>query len=298
VKRGIRNDYVRVSQQEKFLRGRLNVSKQLRQSPAQQHIFNVEYDKFIAERAENRLIRAALAKVLVWSKDHKNQRDGRELLFHFDSVTPSTNYREDFLQWRSSRDMIYYAPTKPWCQLILSEQSPFFSAGKWKGPSLLFPMEKLFESYIAKKISPKLGYDFTMTEQAQGKYLVKHESSQWFKLMPDMLITQYGKPYIVLDAKWKLLNDRNGDASKQYGLSQSDVYQLFAYGQKYLQGIGEMYLIYPANERFKVPLSPFDFSDDLRLWVVPFDLDNDQLMLRQDCHLPETFKEFEYLKSA
>ncbi|HBR8090638.1 TPA: McrC family protein, partial [Klebsiella pneumoniae] len=52
---------------------------------------------------------------------------------------------------------------------------------------------------------------------------------------------------------------------------QADFYQMFAYGQKYLGGNGEMYLIYPAHDDFSQPIPQhFAFSETLKLWVVPY----------------------------
>ena len=75
---------------------------------------------------------------------------------------------------------------------------------------------------------------------------------------------------MVLDTKWKLVNS-NSQERPLYGIAQSDFYQMFAYGQKYLDGVGEMYLIYPAHDDFHHPIPQhFAFSDSLRLWVVPY----------------------------
>ncbi|MOA38524.1 hypothetical protein D3C78_1602190 [compost metagenome] len=38
-----------------------------------------------------------------------------------------------------------------------------------------------------------------------------------------------------------------------------------------------MALIYPRSAQFQQPVKPFDFSPELRLWVLPFDLDTDAL---------------------
>jgi len=75
----------------------------------------------------------------------------------------------------------------------------------------------------------------------------------------------------VVDAKWKLLDSADVDAN--YGIAQSDFYQLFAYGQRYLGGQGRMALIYPQTARFRYPLETFHFDDCLSLDVVPLDLD-------------------------
>jgi 5-methylcytosine-specific restriction endonuclease McrBC regulatory subunit McrC len=59
----------------------------------------------------------------------------------------------------------------------------------------------------------------------------------------------------------------------KYGISQDDFYQMFAYGQRYLNGSGEMMLIYPKTRDFYRTLPPFEFSKDLKLWAVAFDLE-------------------------
>ena len=59
------------------------------------------------------------------------------------------------------------------------------------------------------------------------------------------------------------------------GMSQADFYQMFAYGHKYCGGKGEMMLIYPRTELLKeLVQQSFDFSENLKLWVVPFDVNS------------------------
>jgi 5-methylcytosine-specific restriction enzyme subunit McrC len=41
--------------------------------------------------------------------------------------------------------------------------------------------------------------------------------------------------------------------------------------------VGELILIYPKTLSFSSPLLPFDFSPNLRLWVVPIDLVKDEV---------------------
>lgn len=290
VRRGIRNDYVRIHEEQRFLRGRLDVSRQIRRPPSQRHIFDIQYDKYLPDRAENRLIRSALKKSLGWSKSPSNQRLARELLFAFDGIPYSDNLQRDFSEWRNTRDMIYYQPSKPWCQLILSEQSPFLSSGNWKGVSLLFPMEQLFEKYVAKQLTQQINNRYSLTEQARGQSLVKHLNQDWFALRPDILIRKRNEAIFVLDIKWKLIDSRLSDNKTKYQIAQSDMYQLYAYGEKYINGKGEIFLVYPKHEHFCGPLVQFDYTTDLRLWVIPYDLDSDQLLVPDMCSLREIFK--------
>ena len=55
----------------------------------------------------------------------------------------------DFQSWQDSRLMAHYQAIKPWCEFVLNQHIPMAVQGDWRGLSLLFPMEKLFESYVA-----------------------------------------------------------------------------------------------------------------------------------------------------
>ena len=281
VHRGLRSDYVRIQAERHFIKGRLRVNQQLRQPLSKQHKFQIEYDCFLPNRPENRLLKTALQKVLKWTLDSDNQRHIRQLLLHFDEIPTSTQAKQDLMSWSTQRDMVYYQAAKPWVELIITEQTPWFNKGSWQGISLLFPMETLFEKYVAKQLKKQLVNNFELRTQLNNKYLVKHKTKQkekpLFQLKPDLAIQhrQDNKLLLILDTKWKLL-DTN---SEKYDLNQHDFYQLFAYGHQYLEGKGDLVLIYPKTERFQKPLSPFYYSEALTLWVVPFCLENNKLIL-------------------
>lgn len=290
VKRGIRSDYVRIQEEACFLKGRLNVSRQVRRSPSKQHLFDIEYDNYIPDRVENRLIHSALKKALRWSRFSQNQRLARELIFAFDGIPYSTNISHDFSIWSTGRDMVYYQTAKPWCQLILNEQSPFVLSGNWKGISLLFPMEQLFEKYVAKQLSKHLIKPYRLTEQAKGHSLAKHRGQPWFALRPDIVIKKQHTSLFVLDTKWKLLDSNLANSTSKYNISQSDIYQLFVYGKKYLDGKGEVFLVYPGHINFSAPLDPFEYSEELRLWVIPYDLTADALRVPDNATLADILR--------
>lgn len=64
------------------------------------------------------------------------------------------------------------------------------------------------------------------------------------------------------------------------------MYQLYAYGQKYLDGPGRMALIYPRTQAFAAPLDSFNFGNGLMLDVLPFDLDKERLLGMERLGLP------------
>ncbi|PLW66913.1 McrC family protein [Pseudohalioglobus lutimaris] len=281
VRSGIKRDYVRREERSSFLKGQLQVAKQMRARPGTEHKFFVEYDQYITDRPENRLLKSCLLRLNRWSASIDNKRLCRELLFVFEEVPESTNYPSDLRKWRADRGMSHYQPLLPWIKLILSYEAPVFSAGGHHGVSLLFPMEKLYEEYVFKCIASCLPRGQRLVLQAASEYLVTHRSNGMFQLRPDGLLTDGSLRVAVLDTKWKLVDSALGAGREKYGLSQADFYQMFAYGMKYMNGQGELVLIYPSHERFSVALEAFEFDKGLKLWVLPFDLNTGRLILSE-----------------
>lgn len=279
IKRGMRFDYQRVEEEQRFLRGQLNMVAQMRQPSGRQHHFQIRYDVFVPDRAENRLLKLALENVCKATQDPSNWRLAHELRSLLSEVPSSQHIKDDFRKWRVDRLMAHYQPVKPWCELILNQQMPVAVSGDWRGISLLFPMEKLFERYVGSWLNQALSADSLLTSQAASEYLCSHDGGRMFRLEPDFLVARAEQRWI-LDTKWKRLD--SASKNEKYGLAQSDFYQLFAYGQKYLKGQGELVLIYPYRKAFMEALPVFNFDERLTLRVLPFDLTNDCL-IDADC---------------
>ena len=87
-----------------------------------------------------------------------------------------------------------------------------------------------------------------------------HLFEKKFALRPDIVVeNKESETCIVMDTKWKLLNLY----SNNYGISQSDMYQMYAYGKKYKTE--KVVLLYPLNDavaslgkRINFPPSPED----------------------------------------
>ena len=77
------------------------------------------------------------------------------------------------------------------------------------------------------------------------------------------------KTEFILDTKWKRINE-DGDDPK-HGISQADMYQLFAYGKKY--SCKQVALVYPKTEQFQKKLR-YKFDEELSLSCFPFDVNN------------------------
>lgn len=144
--------------------------------------------------------------------------------------------------------------------------------------SLLFPVEKLFEDYVFFKLNKEYRRIY-QTIKAQPHPYKLIDSTNKFQLKPDITMENDEK-IVILDTKWKLLNSSSVDG--KFGVSQGDLYQLYAYGKKYQNKTSkevELYLIYPATEKFNKPVHwNYEVDESLPITIIPFDLEKDILI--------------------
>lgn len=298
LQRGLRFDYKHTEEESRFIRGQLQIAKQQRQPPGLKHLFQISHDIYSPDRLENRLLKTALTYVLSTCKSSENWRLANELSHRLTEITIEQDPLRHIESWQSSKLMQPYDAVRPWCELILEKLNPNFQQGKHRGISLLFPMEQLFEKYVEATIRLQIPTEVHLTAQARSKYLLRHMpfgsdfETEIFQLKPDLLLRTKTNHY-VLDVKWKLLDQTIWQSGKKYGISQTDLYQLFAYGHKYQGGAGHMMLIYPKNPTFTEPLPPFYYSDELVIWVVPFCIEEQHLEPGDwQNHIPLTGNQF------
>jgi len=270
VQKGLKSDYVLHQDNEKFLKGKLLFQNHLKHNLVHKERFFVEYHLYDINRPENRIIKTALRYLFRFSNSAKNKKDLHALLNVFDEVQGSMNVDADFEKCSNGRDMRAYEQVLRWCEVFLRGNSFTNSKGDKLATALLFPMEQLFESYVAEHLRKAMiseNYDIRLQDNKH------HLFGQKFAMRPDIVVKhkQDGK-LVVLDTKWKLLNAY----SNNYGISQSDMYQMYAYGKKYESE--KVVLLYPWNDKIANLGSPIDFppstNDKVSVSVRFLDLTN------------------------
>lgn len=245
VKHGIKSAYVAREDNLNFYKGKLVVSEQIKQNAAHGERFYVRYDEFLVDRAENQLVKATLLKLQGLTVSAENQKEIRQLLTAFEMVKPSVNYQKDFSKVVIDRNTKDYDMLMRWSRVFLLNKSFTTFSGGHNARALLFPMEKVFESYVAQQLRKiLLDLNWEVSTQDKGYYLF--DSPRQFALRPDIVIKRDDGTRIILDTKWKNLIDK---PRINYGISQSDMYQMYAYSKKY--GTSEIWLLYPLNEEMR-----------------------------------------------
>jgi 5-methylcytosine-specific restriction enzyme subunit McrC len=276
ARQGMQRAYEVVERNERFWKGRFQATRQQRENAYHAERLAVRYDTLTADVPPNRILKTALLYVKGQSSDKTNSARIQQFLLILEAVPLTESVVDDLTATRRSNRLFRrYEAALLWAQTLLLGQGLGVKTGKTASLSLLFPMEQVFEDYVAHGIRTYWPTDDDVRVQESSVHLVdEHVGLPKFKLRPDILIRQSGRT-LVLDTKWKQITGREWNAASStgaYGIDQGDLYQLFAYGKKY--GANDLFLIYPANETFQSPLPIFNYDKNTRLHIVPFNLSN------------------------
>ena len=256
VKRGLKCSYETIEENTNFYKGKLKFTQQVKYNLAHKERNYVEYDVFSANRPENRLLKATLQYLYKHSTSSKNRNDIKTLLNSFAEIEASMDYKSDFSKYVPDRNMKDYTTALMWSKVFLAGKSFTSFVGSEVAVALLFPMETVFESYIAtllrKELVPK-GYSVSAQDR---KYHLFDEPDKKFLMKPDIVVTRKSDgATFIMDTKWKVLSDSKAN----YGISQADMYQMYAYQKKYSSE--NVTLLYPKTENVKKEDIQFSSED-------------------------------------
>ena len=250
VKHGLKASYVKREENLNVYKGKLIVSEHIKSNFIHKERFYIGFEEYQINRPENRLLKSTLMKLQKISSSAENTKEIRQLLTAFELVGISRNYDKDFSRVIIDRNTKDYEILMKWSKVFLKGNSFTTFSGTDNARSLLFPMEKVFEAYVAKHMKKIFSsYNLEVSTQDRGHYLfstLNGKEHRKFALRPDIVVKRDGKSVAILDTKWKsLINDKGVN----YGISQMDMYQMYAYSKKY--DTPEIWLLYPVNSAMK-----------------------------------------------
>lgn len=246
VRRGLPRRYVSKQDDLSALRGRLDVTRQFTTLAVAPQKLACIYDELSPDIGLNRIMKAAVLRLLQHARSGDNIRRLRELLLAYADIStmPVTALSFDVhidrgqSAWRELLDL---------AKLLLANRFQGVTAGDANGVSLLFEMNTLFEAYIAIKLRRSLSAaGLQVKAQSGGKFCLRDEtdSRQIFQTYPDIMISRGEEIVSIIDTKWKRISSLNDD--RKQGVSQADIYQMMAYSQIY--ECRDMILLYPHHD--------------------------------------------------
>jgi len=235
--------YQPVAEVSPVIRGRILFNQLARQSPVMRHHIPVVHCPLNVDNDLSRLLKA-LARFL-WNRT-RSVRLRRDLDACLDQLAAVQDFVLDaslVSRVQLGRYEADWAALVEYASLVVEgEVSDPTRTGETGQPSLLFPLNKLFERILRKVLANHLKPPHACRDRNQSFCLLKHGDDEALGVIPDIVIGAAKGRVVVADAKWKALSN----APPRFGVLPGDVYQILAYMR--LMGTPKGVLLYPRLE--------------------------------------------------
>jgi 5-methylcytosine-specific restriction enzyme subunit McrC len=273
---GVKSDYVLKEENIPYIKGKIKINGNIKFNFADKSKFYCEYSEYSPDIPANRLVKSTLMKLMKLTNRYSSYYSINKVLSHLEEVSPSVNIKADLIKVQQpSRLLSKYKMLLLWSEIFLTNKSFTNFKGDNLNMAILFPMEKVFEDYIAH-LFKRYSDGYRIKIQDKSYFLVdSHKGERKFSLRPDIVLDKVEQKKKIIDTKWKLLDENS--LRSNYNISSADMYQLYAYGKRYTYNDAtkespNLVLLYPSNPNFTKKLDNFIYEGDLELEVIPFDL--------------------------
>ena len=262
VKKGLIYKYVDKNENLNVFKGKLDINSHIKYNFSHKERFFMKFDEFSVNSLENIIIKLTIQKLKKISINPKNKESLNKIGYYFENISILESSIENLKYLTFDRMNVYYRNAIQWAKIFLNNQSSsIFSTNNGEMPSILFPMETIFENYIANKlvniIQEKSYNQLTIKIQDNSCSIFSSISlnnikvdNNILRIRPDIVIKNKNtKEIFILDTKWKILNKLDD----KFKISTEDIYQMLAYVKTYNDRnknnytCKKAYLIYPAT---------------------------------------------------
>ena len=292
VKKGLVYSYINKSENILYFKGKLDLPNHIKYNIIENRFF-MNFDEFSVNSMENCLLKLALEKIKNISSNMENIDKLHQLLIQFEDIeTSGLNPAHLFKKILFDRKNEFYRKSLNLAKFFLLDESPYsvFYNDEREVTGLFFPMETIYESYVANKLKQLINKQISIKIQDESHRIFDkcevggNEEKKYttlFKLKPDIVVEKENET-IILDTKWKeLKNPKENKGIYNYNISEKDIYQMITYIQVYntkAKKCKKAYLIYPINNNDDSPLTKdivFSGKDDLEIRAYFIDLSSE-----------------------
>ncbi|MFF3963019.1 McrC family protein [Streptomyces griseorubiginosus] len=232
MRQGLLQGYRTTEETSLVVRGRIREAEQIRRRFGATLPVEVEYDEFTTDIAENRLLRAAVERLL---RLPGVPQDVRRRLLHqrarLAEVTVIVR-GQTLPTWQPSRLNSRYQHALRLARIVLENASIEHERGELRVDGFLFDMNRLFEDFVTVALREAC-HVLGLSARLQDPHHLDEASA--IRMKPDfVLYGPHDTPCAVVDAKYK--------AQKREGFPDADLYQMLAYCTAL--GLREGHLVY------------------------------------------------------
>ncbi|MFK0119515.1 McrC family protein [Streptomyces sp. NPDC090994] len=238
---GVLQGYREVEESALVVRGRVREAEQIRRHFGRTPPVEIAYDAYTADTAENRILRAAVERLLRLPgvPGPVRRRLGHQRVRLADALPLIRG--QELPHWQPSRLNSRYQPALRLAEAVLRGTSPEHRPAGTEPLTVdgfLLDMNKLFEDFVTVALREALR-EHGLTARLQDPHHL--DVARLVGMRPDLVVrTGDGRtPLAVVDAKYKI--------EKADGLLNADLYQALAYAT--VLGLREAHLVYAAGRQ-------------------------------------------------
>jgi 5-methylcytosine-specific restriction enzyme subunit McrC len=227
-------------------RGSINFKRYLSSSISHGNFQNIEcdYEPFLFDNKVNRVIKYCSRLLMKQTKFSENLRMLQEVVFILDEVEDLHCTIHDIENILLNSFFEEYNKVLDSCTLVLNQQlysSNTYDLSQW---CLLFPMEYIFEDFVAGFLEHHFSKDWYVKYQKSDEYLATNNSGRKvFNMQHDIFLTsKHSGKRIIVDTKYKLRSPNYKDDPKR-DIAQADLYQMTSYA--FRRGCTNVFLLFP-----------------------------------------------------
>jgi len=238
LRHGFMKRYDRREGQKYSLKGALHFPKHVSKNFIHKERFYTTHQVFDYNHPLNQILKTALHILVGMNLTSTLIGKARNLELRMDGVDlihPSNVYRKKV---HFDRRVTHYEDAVQLALMIINEYSPVLKHGDRNIVAFLFDMNKLFEEFILRRLYKEQHNFQHIGLRINGQ--VKKMFWDRKTIQPDILLTYHNngeEKYVILDTKWKLLEDEEP--------SDSDLKQMFVYNLYF--SADKSILLYPYN---------------------------------------------------
>lgn len=234
IEKGLLYNYIDINENINVFKGKLDINNHIKYNFSHKEKFFMKFDEFSISSLENSIIKLTIQKLKKISVNSKNKDNLNKISHHFENVRVLSNSIESLKYITFDRTNSYYKNAIQYAKIFLNNQSSsIFTTANGEVTTILFPMETIFENYIANKliniVKEKFYNELTVKVQDDScsvfstVTLNNTEIDNMFKVKPDIVIkNKETKEIFILDTKWKILDKLDS----KFKISTDDIYQM------------------------------------------------------------------------
>jgi 5-methylcytosine-specific restriction enzyme subunit McrC len=231
TRKGLISGYVNREDSIPVLKGRVDFSRQFKNHLGQYYPFEVSFDDFVEDVPENQILKKALQISLKYGLQSRNLRNqAHNLLFNF----KDTSDVQVVPTWNASRLNSHYWDALRIAELIISGNGFHENSGDVLINGFSIDMYKVFEEFVAKQLATRVN---NPSDRLVTQKILPLDVGGLYKEKPDIIWYRDGRPFQVLDTKYK-----KPEGETQQRDSLDDLRQVISYAS--LLGLKQAHLVY------------------------------------------------------